>query len=291
MTKEQVNEDTGEVVDATVVEPQPEGALISRAPEDATIVRVAPGDVIEAMQEYQKVQSALDAALPDCHMQIRNKLFRKKSYWRAVATAFNLSCEMQHEEERVLGDDWGWIVTYRAVAPNGRSASGDGSCFASEKQRNTDTVHNVRSHAHSRAFNRAISNLVGFGEVSAEEVERDERPRGATPRRQPEPAAPAREWATDAQKKMLSATAYAHAKDMLAELSTTGLKPKYDTEDALRPSILKRACEQLGIKYHAVKTQIPFGSVDPMVAAIRRVGWSAPNSKGFCETEIPDVKV
>ena len=35
------------------------------------------------------------------------------------------------------------------------------------------TEHNVRSHAHTRAFNRAVSNLVGFGEVSAEEVERD----------------------------------------------------------------------------------------------------------------------
>jgi hypothetical protein len=31
----------------------------------------------------------------------------------------------------------------------------------------------VRSHAHTRAFNRAVSNLCGFGEVSAEEVERE----------------------------------------------------------------------------------------------------------------------
>jgi hypothetical protein len=36
------------------------------------------------------------------------------------------------------------------------------------------TEHNVRSHAHTRAFNRAVSNLVGFGEVSAEEVEPDD---------------------------------------------------------------------------------------------------------------------
>jgi hypothetical protein len=40
------------------------------------------------------------------------------------------------------------------------------------------TEHNIRSHAHTRAFNRAVSNLVGFGEVSAEEIDRDdERPR------------------------------------------------------------------------------------------------------------------
>jgi hypothetical protein len=36
------------------------------------------------------------------------------------------------------------------------------------------TDHNIRGHAHTRAFNRAVSNLVGFGEVSAEEVSRDE---------------------------------------------------------------------------------------------------------------------
>jgi hypothetical protein len=47
------------------------------------------------------------------------------------------------------------------------------------------TVHNVRGHAHTRAFNRAVSNLVGFGEVSADEIPPD----GAAPR-QPAPAQP-----------------------------------------------------------------------------------------------------
>jgi hypothetical protein len=36
------------------------------------------------------------------------------------------------------------------------------------------TEHNVRSHAHTRAFNRAVSNLCGFGEVSAEEMTRED---------------------------------------------------------------------------------------------------------------------
>lgn len=107
-------------------------------------------------------------------------------------------------------DNFGWIVSYVAKHPTGREMTGDGSCFAVEKARrfkcphperegsrrtlhfphNTcpdfdpdfqwrvlpsdATEHNVRSHAHTRAFNRAVSNLVGFGEVSAEEVERDE---------------------------------------------------------------------------------------------------------------------
>lgn len=107
-------------------------------------------------------------------------------------------------------ENFGHIVTYRATSPGGRSTTGDGSCFAVEKARRFKcphpigdgskrtihfpqescpdydpmfqwktlpaqaTEHNIRSHAHTRAFNRAVSNLVGFGEVSAEEVEREE---------------------------------------------------------------------------------------------------------------------
>jgi hypothetical protein len=103
-----------------------------------------------------------------------------------------------------------YLVTYRASTPGGRTQTGDGACAAVEKaekfkcphperegsprslhyphERCPDydesyrwralpaqaSVHNVRSHAHTRAFNRAVSNLVAFGEVSAEEVDRDE---------------------------------------------------------------------------------------------------------------------
>ena len=107
-------------------------------------------------------------------------------------------------------ENFGYIVTYRATSASGRAVTGDGSCFAVEKARRFKcphpespgskrtlhfphdtcpdfdpnfqwktlpaqaTEHNIRSHAHTRSFNRAVSNLVGFGEVSAEEVERDE---------------------------------------------------------------------------------------------------------------------
>jgi hypothetical protein len=61
------------------------------------------------------------------------------------------------------------------------------------------TLHNVRAHACTRAKNRAISDLVGFGEVSAEELaggrwdEQTPPPpveptRDAKPTREPSPA-------------------------------------------------------------------------------------------------------
>jgi len=167
----------------------------------------------EAVTAYRRLQEALDRSMPDQIMRIGDKRFRKKGYWRAIAVAFKLTVEPTDERREVQGafrdgaENFGYILTYRATAPNGRSTTGDGSCFAIEKvarfrcghphptQRGKwehfpattcpdytadymwatrpleASEHNVRSHAHTRAFNRAVSNLVGFGEVSGEEIE------------------------------------------------------------------------------------------------------------------------
>lgn len=141
--------------------------------------------MVRALADYQELQKALDDAMPDQILSIGTQRFRKKRYWRAIRVAFNLTVECvtpESQERSTLGtlpdgtENYLYGVTYRATAPNGSSAVGDGACAAAEKQkgRMEATEHNVRSHAHTRAFNRAVSNLVGFGEVSAEEVERDE---------------------------------------------------------------------------------------------------------------------
>src|SRR3990167_4822605 len=157
-------------------------------------------EMSEALTAYRELQRALDHAMPDQIMELDGKPFRKKGYWRAIAVAFNLRVECVTESEEVDGvfqdsrPNFGWHVVYRAMASNGRAATGDGSCFAVEKAKRRGEAdpwaalprqaprHNVRSHAHTRAYNRAVSNLVGFGEVSAEEVDRDnvddERPAG-----------------------------------------------------------------------------------------------------------------
>lgn len=106
--------------------------------------------------------------------------------------------------------NFGYKVLYKATTAQGFTRDGDGACTAMEKAGKfkcphphardawkslhwppencpdydpayryrrlpeNATEHNVRSHAHSRAYNRAISNCVGFGEVSAEEVDRDQ---------------------------------------------------------------------------------------------------------------------
>jgi hypothetical protein len=165
--------------------PQPEEthALVPVADPGSPLPVFSGEQMAEAFRAYRQLQVTLDTAMPDAIMRIQGRAFRKKAYWRAVRTAFNLDVTMVEEHREVLPDgNWGWLVTYRAKAPNGRAADGDGACYASEKPgRGQATEHNVRSHAHTRAFNRAVSNLVGFGEVSAEEAEREERPRQAPP--------------------------------------------------------------------------------------------------------------
>ena len=158
-----------EVLDS---QPEQEQKTALAQAEPGGIVRAvcSPAEMAAALVEYRGIQKALDEAMPDAIMEIQGKPFRKKAYWRAVATACGLSLEMVSESLERGEKDWGYLCTYRAIAPNGRSATGDGAVFASEK-RGAATVHNVRAHAQTRAANRAISALCGFGEVSAEELD------------------------------------------------------------------------------------------------------------------------
>lgn len=113
----------------------------------------------------------------------KRKPFVKKAGWRKLATAFNLSdqvikelrveyAEMPYKEKDlvVMKPGFVWEMTVRAIAPNGRFAEGVGSC-ASNERGFAHVEHDVRATAMTRAKNRAISDLIGGGEVSAEEME------------------------------------------------------------------------------------------------------------------------
>ena len=137
---------------------------------------------VEAWTEYLKLKKAIVDRETDIQV-IQGKEFLKKSYWRKVSTFFNLSVRKIDESHEVIGKTVVWHFTIEAVAPNGRTAVGTGSCDAFEKatlvngkymswgkEATPNSLHNIRSTAETRATNRAISNLVGGGEVSADEV-------------------------------------------------------------------------------------------------------------------------
>ncbi|GAG81350.1 unnamed protein product, partial [marine sediment metagenome] len=106
-----------------------------------------------------------------------NKRRVKKSGWLKYALACNLNLEKIDEREidkEMPPDSGNWVTIYhfdyRAIAQTGRYAEGSGSASTDEREDSGKIIHDTRSLAQTRAMNRAISNLVGGGEVSAEEV-------------------------------------------------------------------------------------------------------------------------
>jgi len=126
---------------------------------------------IEAMKAFQELkQKVLDA---NDTVMISGKQYIKRSGWRKIAMAFNISTEVVRIEREKI-DDKIYVVRViaRARTPLGRVSEEAAVCDSSEFERGNlqGTLHNIETKAVTRAINRAISNLVGGGEVSAEEI-------------------------------------------------------------------------------------------------------------------------
>lgn len=175
------------------------------ATQEASAQIVMPAvTATEAMRAWNAYLDLKKEIVEDSDIQIiAKKKFLKKSYWRKIATFFNLTVDLVSESHEELNGELVWNFACKAIAPNGRSAIGTGSCSAYEKatmingkpmqkgkvtkwgtsdsgksypmeweweSAQPNSIHNVRTTAETRAWNRAVSNLVGGGEVSAEEV-------------------------------------------------------------------------------------------------------------------------
>jgi hypothetical protein len=131
-----------------------------------------------AMHAYQTVVSAILEPTDWQGRPNREGSFVKKSGWRKIAKAYGLSGELadQSVERADNGQPLRAQAVYRAIAPNGQHMDGVGFCsvdeprFEKEKGR-LKLENDLRATAATRAANRAISDLVGFGQVSAEEMD------------------------------------------------------------------------------------------------------------------------
>jgi hypothetical protein len=139
---------------------------------------LVPLDTEQTRAAMAKYQEGLQAILDESDRQRfvtrdgEARDFVKRSGWRKISTWFSLNLEIRSEEvERDKNDNPTRArVIARAIAPNGRYAEGEGGC--SLRERNfAKPEHDLVATAGTRAMNRAISNLVGMGEVSAEEVD------------------------------------------------------------------------------------------------------------------------
>jgi len=124
-------------------------------------------------------------------MKIEGKPYIKRNGWRMIAAGFNVTLELvkdnsgnvlhtRMEGEDELGKYYVHTYTARATLPNGRYAECDGACSSrdaffskahGERKPPSDIDEaDIIATAQTVAYNRAISDLVGGAEVSAEEM-------------------------------------------------------------------------------------------------------------------------
>ena len=146
------------------------GALVPLS-TTTDIVRpaVSAQQAIAAWNEFQDLKKAI--LQPSDLQRISGKDFMKKSAWRKFATFFNLNDKIVEEAQtpHADGNGWTWKIKVECMAPNGRITEGVGMCSTSERNF-AHVEHDTYVTAHTRAKNRAISDMVAAGEVSAEEV-------------------------------------------------------------------------------------------------------------------------
>jgi hypothetical protein len=126
-------------------------------------------DALTEIKAFEELKSKL---LSESDFQsISGKNFIKKSGWRKLALVFNISDQIvvSSKKERPDGS-FVWFFRVKAIAPNGRFTEAVGSCDSKER-RFAHAEHDVYATAHTRSKSRAISDLIGAGEISAEEME------------------------------------------------------------------------------------------------------------------------
>lgn len=129
---------------------------------------IAPIDnIIEVYREYNLLRARLLGE--NDYQLVRGKKFIKKSGFRKLSTAFGISTEITRENRLNLDEYFVYEITARAIASNGRYVEACSSCASNERDF-SHTECDVRSTAQTRATNRAIADLIGSGEVSAEEM-------------------------------------------------------------------------------------------------------------------------
>lgn len=140
-----------------------------------------------AIERQQQLAAAYDEACraligPNDVQKDKGREFKKKSAWRKLARHFGISVLVDPADTQYQRFETGvWLATARAVAvaPWGQRFTDVGACGSDEQTgRRVITMADAIATAMTRAINRAISNLIAMGEVSAEEMgetEEDER--------------------------------------------------------------------------------------------------------------------
>ena len=103
------------------------------------------------------------------------KPYLLKSAWRRMARFFGLSIDIEGRDKLESGDHYMWTYRYRITHPCGAYVVSEGVCssldqfFTSGGRKKADEA-DIMLKAQTVAINRGISDLLGSGEVSADEM-------------------------------------------------------------------------------------------------------------------------
>ena len=156
-------------------------------PQEASLMKVdAVPDVDTALEQWNAYQKLCKGLLNETDYQeiiVKEKNeegkyvevkrhFKKKSAWQKLARAFNVDTHIidRDLERTKMGRVREAYYCVRATLPNGRCVESDALCSRSEKGKDKVSDHTIMATAKTRATNRAIAELIGAGEVSAEEM-------------------------------------------------------------------------------------------------------------------------
>jgi hypothetical protein len=239
------------------------------APKPLPLLPMDPERAREVMQRYQETTRAWLTEEDWIGEPGRADSFVKRSGWDKIATAYELSTEVRTLS--IDRDSAGRAIraqsVVRATAPSGRYRDGAGGCGINEPRfaqasGQQKLENDVPGTAETRASNRAIAKLVGFGEVSAEEVDADVRG-GASAERMVVPA-----WAVYADDVGQRAT----ADRLILILESIGADPQS----------LTRIGEAIRAECDGGVPQCVVGAVESLHAAMGSAPstWNAPANGG-----------
>jgi len=140
-------------------------------------------EIKDAQDAFKKFEDIKSKVLTEADKSnIKNKTYVNKNGWRKIKTMFGISQEIlesRREEDKSLSgkvETVRWIYKVRVKARNGMYADAEASCdtkedfsFLNKKEGTQKPENMIMAMAQTRAFNRAISDLVGGGETSVED--------------------------------------------------------------------------------------------------------------------------
>jgi len=234
---------------------------------------VTPEQAKEQYKTFEELKAALLS--PNDYATIMGKPYVTKSGFRKIAVVFGLSDQVVHEERTDRDDgSFMWRIRVQAKAPNGRVSEGVAVCDSRERKY-AHVEHDVFATAHTRAKNRAISDMVAGGLVSAEEM--DTTPK-TTPKPKPKQTPPRKN--VEVETKVVPKDQLTVTEDMVkATLAAHGL----DTDDLT----IYTYSDTVRVQFNENPTQDRFNELNDVLHGTLKATWSRGDERWDLPQTLP----